>query len=406
MIDFASIRTSCEKASTISKALIDDYLIYYVAHKDNLDRDFETRIAAYRHITSEIQKSWVNLLKAQYMAHRLFRENGLAKKYIKHRDLQHLKPEEIDFLDFQINNPWRFSFSIITANPEVNFFQMKDVFTGDSFLLYSPGISSLVKEQGAILWFNLIAFNGSCWQTFGPIGAYNGFDSDDIFFYATELHPHLEVEEDIVKDIEQNPIPYSMLIIGAALPLVFHKKNQLALHQSEHSLDSFSTDGLSAFFTIEYNKSVYRLTMKKWGEYPHYSVAYYDEKKRLLVLTSMTERGFDELVKKLNALGYSLPGESDVRVTLTMISTAGKILKRKIRLNQYESHFEIKRSPQNQEGLAKLNVFMALALQEINTGQEPDVDMLAKKAGVDSETAREFLSIALKKVGQVRGAGM
>lgn len=44
---------------------------------------------------------------------------------------------------------------------------MVDVFTSEEYLLYSPGMSPTRSEMSTILWFNLLSFNGQCWQSHG-----------------------------------------------------------------------------------------------------------------------------------------------------------------------------------------------------------------------------------------------
>ena len=116
---------------------------------------------------------------------------------------------------------------MIRDNPAENFYTMHDVFTGESFLLYSKGVTQILKEKPVILWLNLVGFNGQCWQSFGPIYAYQSFDPDDIFFFATELNTAIESEEDLLKDVERNPVPNMMLFIHLQLPLTAHKKDDL-----------------------------------------------------------------------------------------------------------------------------------------------------------------------------------
>jgi hypothetical protein len=52
--------------------------------------------------------------------------------------------------------------------------------------------------------------------------------------------------------------------------------------------------------------------------------------------------------------------------------------------------------------MAKLNKFMALALPYVNSDKEPDVDALAREAGIDPETARGLLLSAMKKIKEMR----
>lgn len=105
----------------------------------------------------------------------------------------------------------------------------------------------------------------------------------------------------------------------------------------------------------------------------------------------MTDRGFRILVDRLNKLGYDLDPDPDIRVTMAMSVTANKILKREIRLNEYEHLFKKEEPAEATEEIEKINVFLSLALPEINAGRQPDFKSLARKAGIDEETANSVL---------------
>lgn len=379
--------------------MVDDFLIYYAADRGNLERKMEKQFSAYRHITRKFPDSWVNSLKAQYLAHRLFKKEGLVKKFINHSALNHLSSSEKNYLRHQIKQPWRFSFSEITGYPAEHFYEMEDTFTGHTFLLYSPGTSDLLVQQPAQLWFNLIAFNGSCWQTYGPIGAYRSFEPEDIHFFASELHPRCRVEEDkIPAHLENNPVPYMMLLSGGAHPLSFHKEDQIVQILAEHSVDSFQPSDLGIHFIIEYAQDVYRLSPHEWGEFPHYAAIYYNEEDETLTLTAMTDRGFEVLVDCLNDYGYDITGDPDYRVNPSMLSTAGEILKKDFHLNEYEALFSKEPSDESDEELDKINRFLALLVPEINTGRNPDIETLARKAGIDVETARNIVQQLMNRL--------
>ena len=371
--------------------MIDEFLIYYAAGRNNLEPKMNQRFAAYSHVTRKLEKEWVNMLKAQYIAHEIFKKDGLIEKYLNHAASQRFSREEISYLKKQSIQPWRFSFSVITNEPADDFFIMEDVYSGEQYTLFSPGITKLVRDQSALLWFNLIGFNGACWQSYGPIGAYTSFEPDDIFFFATELRPEIEDEAGIQEDVENNPVPYMMLLSGASYPVTFHKNDQFVQVMSEYGLDAISTRDLGKSFKTEYNEGVYRFTLKGWGDHPHFANAYYDERERAIVLTAMTDRGFRALVAGLNEYGYNFSDEPFIRVNPSMVITAKDILKKKITLNEYDELFKQEPSEQVQGELDKLNAFMAMILPDINAGREPDIESLAKKAGVDVETARELI---------------
>ena len=402
MIDFEEIKKICERNSGIIANVIDEFILHYAAAKDNLAREFDQRVASYKHITHQLDVSWVNRLKSQYIVHRVFKTDGLLRKYLNHVEIKRRPSDEQEFLKEQLTRPWRFSFSRIIENPAPDFYRMKDVFSGESFLLYSRSTTQILQELTPLLWFNLIAFNGACWQSFGPVSSYQSFDEDDIFFFATEVNVNVENDETLRQDVERNPVPYMLLLTGSRLPVTFNKKDELLILSSDYDLESLDTERLKANFKVEYNSGVYRLSLKRWDAMPHFAVAYYDEGEAILMLTSMTDRGFDALTEKLYDHGVRLPDEAHIRVHPTMLATAELILNRKLELNPYEKLFNIKQSPQVTQEIEKLNVFLQLVLPAINAGKNPDVEALAKQAGVDVALAEQLVANAMQKVKGMR----
>src|SRR5258706_11984534 len=147
MTDFIEIKKICDRASGISTTVIDDFLLHYAAGKDNLAREFDLKIASYKHITQQADISWVRLMKSQYIIHKIFKADGLLRKYLNHEEIKRRPTRELEFLKEQLATPWRFCFSGIEGSPAPDFYQMVDVFSGDSFLLYSKSTTQTLKEQ-------------------------------------------------------------------------------------------------------------------------------------------------------------------------------------------------------------------------------------------------------------------
>lgn len=389
MNDFNEIKNHCEKVSQITAVLIDDFLLHYAAAKDNLSREFDLRIAGFKHVTQG-ETRWVNMIKSQYIIHKVFKKGGLLRKYLNHAEIKRRPTVEQDFLKQQHLVPWRFSFSVISGAPAPDFYQMEDVFSGDSFLLYSKSVTQTLKEQSAMLWFNLIAFNGSCWQTFGPLNAYQSFDADDIFFFATELNQRIDSEESLLNDVEKNPVPYMMLLNGAKMPVTVNKKDELLIMFSEHEVESIDVQKLKDEFKVEYNSNVFRITVPKFEEPPHLAAAYFDESENRLVISSMTERGFDALVEKLKQFDFDISTEPQIRIHPSMYATAEKILKKRITLHPFENLFSPESTPEQRKEMEKLNKFLQSVLPAINNGTNLDIEALAREADMDAAFAKKL----------------
>jgi hypothetical protein len=392
MSDFKKIKHICEGNSKISSKVVDEFLIYYAAERNNLEQEMNKRFAAYKHIISKFPDELTNRLKAQYIAHKIFKQDGLIKSYLNHSALKNLPDKDRNYLVSQAEHSWRFSFSIIKNNPAENFYMMEDVYSNEEYLLYSPGITKTLEYQSALLWSNLIANNGYCYQSFGPIGAYKSFEPGDIFFFATELNAGISEPEELLTNLEYDPLPYMMLVTGANIPLIYNKEDQIVNVMAEYDLDTINTNDLTKSFKSEYNEGVYRLSLNNWSDPPHFSQAYFDENQKIILLTSMTDRGFRALSEGLNKYGFDFSIDPFLRVNLSMLTTAADILKRKIRLNEYEDLFSKETSQPVKGNLDKLNALLKLLLPDINAGREPDIESLAAKAGVDIETARDLIA--------------
>jgi hypothetical protein len=398
--DYDSIRLICEESSAISSKVIDEFLIYYAAARNKTDKEFDKRLAAFKHIAKELEDSWIGYFKSQYIAHRISRKDGYIGKYLNHSEIKKLGAEELEFLHFQHDHSWRFSYSVINSNPAENFFEMTDIFRGNTFLLYSPGVTRMLDERPYKLWFNLIGYNGSCWQSFGTILGFQSFEPDDIFFFATELNPDIEDDDDLISNIEENPVPYMMLINGSQYPGVQSGGDEIIQVWGTYDSPPFDIMPLEKDFEIQEEDGIYEFSLKEPHPEPHFATAYYNEYENEISLHAMTYKGFERLIKKLSQDGINLPEEPDLMVSPGMISLAGRILRKKVALNPYEELF--KKEPENNEQLDGLNKLLQLALPYVNSGQNPDVKKLANEAGVDEEAAREMLDAVIKRIHHLR----
>lgn len=402
MTDYTQWLDRCKSVNQDSSTLIDGFLVNYAAQKDKLDREFDTRLSRYKDIITEMPPSWKGLVKSQYIAHRIFREHGLIHKYLNHAAIKTLTGKEQEYLRDVAKYPWRFSFSEITANPAPDFYEMRDAFTGEVYQLYSPAITRTLSENPVLLWFNLIAYNGCCYQTFGPVIAFRGFSADDIFFYATELNPAIESGSDLLDHIDENPVRYMILAIGSNFPLIIQQEHEMVQVASEIDIVKLNTPALRADFKIEYAESVFKLTHEEWSEPPHFAEVYFAEESGELLLFALSDQGYEKVAAILNANGIDIPAEPDIRLHVSMAHVIEKVLRKEVNINPYGHLFESQKSPESEAEISRLNQLLALALPYFNSGQEPDLVALAKQVGVDPEQAKELLEHARGSINKLR----
>ena len=403
--DYIELRKLCEKSSRIAERVVDDFLLGFAARHHGLEKKMNQAFSKYKHLSSKFEKETINLFKSQFLIHQVFREGGLIAKFLKNPALDRFLGEERSYLQLQAQVPWWFSFAEITGEPEKDFFIMRDVFSGKNYLLYSPGISGLMASSGARLWFNLIGFNGSCWQSYGPIGAFQSFGREDIYFFSSEKNPDVEDESEVQVDIENDPVPYMMLFSGAAYPRTFHKEDEMMFLMAEYDLETLDSASLRKDFKSEFDNGVYRFTHNKFGEHPHFAQVFFDEDEKILLFSSMTEIGFIKLIEDFNTYGYSFPSIPFLRVRPQMLLTTKDILKKKIVLNEYESLFHEKTDPADTKAVEDLNAFISIVLPEINAGRTPDIERAVQKTGVHIETALDMVDMIMGKRNGIQETG-
>lgn len=395
MSDYEAIVRKIEGQKADRAEGLDDFLIHWVADRENLNREIDKQFKKFRHAWKQLPEEWVNRLKAQYIAHRIFREGGLIGRYLKHSEFSMITERQQGIIRDLARYPWRFSYGIVQERPAESFFTMADAFTREEYLLYSPGMAQTERERSVRMWFNLIAFNGDCWETYGPLIGFSAFNSNDILFYASELNhgEWFETPEAVMADVERNPVPYMALIVASDLPVAINEGRPMVRVFSEFDQEPFNTQALRQDFKVEYDTGVYRFSFPE-GEDPVSSMAtvYYDEKEELLIPNAMTDEDYGELIDTLARHGFDLPRVPDFRVNMAMLVKAAEILKRSSPLEKYEKMFQA--APPDEEAeqdRERMNDFIQQVLPAINEGREPDIEAAIEEAGLEKETAYDLV---------------
>jgi hypothetical protein len=346
MINYQGLKEICCNTE-ISHSIWDNFLIDYALSQDKIDTEFENRLNDFRHVCNELPATLINLFKSQYIIHRVLKQDGLIRRYILHPAIQNLDTIQLSYILRSGIFPWRYSFSKIISSPGHDFYEMEDIFTGESFLLYSPFISTTLAVHPVSTWFSLIVNKNFCWRTFGPVGFSRCFDARDIIFFATELNNLIESVEDLLNDIENNPVPYMLLMLSSNSPTIMHGGFETAHVTSFVKVIFSDMEEFRKDFKLEYTPGVYKITHNTWSAAPHFAEAFYDEEKELLVLYGLTDNGYQQMASKLNEFKLNLPIVPDVRIHQPLIPIINKLVNREVEINPYRSRFEIKPSVEN-----------------------------------------------------------
>lgn len=429
--NYLAIKAHCIAQSAISERVIDNLIIYHAAAKNGLDKKFDERVKKFRHVTRKWDPSVLRYMKAMYIAGCVFKEKGLIHRYLEKGHFDQLGEEAISFLANHSKTPWRYSFMVILDRPFPEFFEMVDIFTDETFLLYSPSIENILKEENVLLWFTLTGFNGQCRQSYGSIIPFKGFADNDIFFFASILNSEIENEADVANEINENPIPFLMLFQYSTSPLMISGEHILRHQYSSYEYSPFEFEDMMSDFRVSVFQNFLELKLLSHESLPHDARAIYDKRKELLVLHAMTEEGYSALSNAMIGHGFEVDMDPDVDVCFAMIFAVKELLNKDVDPNVLSmlldnareeglieeltdhppadySRFDVGVIDDQDESdsevpeadIDSINTFLSLIIPLINDNKPIPIEKLSAKAGLNSKTAIGLVELVKSKVGK------
>lgn len=402
MTDFLAIQKVCEASSYLLEKTFDEFLMYYAADVAGLEKYMNKRMKPYRKIIRQDLAQYEGLLKAQFIATMVFKEGGVLRKLLNHSRVKNLALDELSYLEFQLEHPWRYSFARIEEELGHDFYRMSDTITGATYLLYSPGITRTIHDDGRLvnLWMLLLTFNGKCYQTQGVIVGLASFTASDMLFLATELQPDISEVAQVYEIVDRNPFPFLMLMKYANIPPLKQGDDLANYHVADDAIASFSTEAFGEDAIVEWNEKVYRIWIPELSDSIHIVRVYYDELEGLLMRFSATRTGWEKTRQWLATHGISVKQEPDYMVTPIMAEALEKIMGYEAELDPYDILFQLPGSLEKADEMERMNKALHLIIPKINTGEPIDYEQISKEADVDIEVFKRLVAELKKKLGK------
>jgi hypothetical protein len=390
MIDYQIIKLKCAEDTELSIRALDKCLLHYHLDKAQNKLTLQFVLNSYWRQLVDLEPQLVDLLVAEFTAHQLFGQKHLIQEYLKDPEMLKLPEAEYQYLEWHAKHTWRFSFAVIQDNPEPGFFNMLDLLTNESYLLYSPGLQKICKTGVPRLCFNLISFNGLCWQTYGVVICSRAYTWDDIFFLSEWINPEIEDEEGIAQEVESNCFPFLLLVLGMNSPIVSSQGYEIIFCGATDYCQSINLDQMQFKFSISSKGCIVQMKPHEMSEFPHDTVAYFDPKKKEIIRNASTLEGYDFLTEALRESGIEVETGADYYVTPAMYTAAEKILDQKISLTSEHRRLFNKPLSKEDELTKRMNKFVQMILPNINSGEKPDIEGMAFAAGLDSDLGEEL----------------
>lgn len=394
---------TCSKTSALTRSVIDNTLRPLFILEKGLDRSLRSTLKdRYEHLYKHLPVNWAQIVIEIVAMSRLFGDQGEVKAYLKHPQVMRLTSRERDFLDIQIKHPWEIVLMRVLESLGHDIFTMEDLLSGESFLLYSPGVGKYEAEGRMSMYLTLRSFNGQCYQTYGPISYFKGLQPLDVLFFAHYLDPTTKNFTDLYAHMQRDPIPFMALLLGAEYPLTMHKSDVLMFCASEIEVADLDLSTFSQAFSIQEQAGVYELGLKRWQKHPHFAIIHYAPEDKKLVASALTKRGYDKLVETLAQLGCELPERPELYATSAGKVLTEEILDVEIEMSPYAGLFNSEVAPETQEELVKINRFLDLLIMAHNAGDDYDTKELAEETGIADETATSVAAHFLKLDAKIK----
>lgn len=403
MLSKRKLTYTCERDSEFTTRLIENLLIPLANNKEKLDGQFFQELQSrYGHLLEDLAPQWIHGLTEQYVAAKLFGPERLLKDYMKEPKIRSRSGREQTFLESKLFNPWRFAFMRTAEDWGDDFFEMHNVLTDETFLLYSPGVGKYEEEGRQSLYFSLLTCNGKCYQTYGPIIPFLGLQPFDLLFFGGQLDDTIVEYSKVEERLQKDPLPFMMLIVASGFPLSYHKDDLMTISLSKLYVDSLDLEHWRDAFKIEEKEGVYQLDLKRWWLHPHFAHCHYAPKDAKFVASAATDRGWEKLVQAVRRLGVELDFDPQVHTTFIGAIATERILGKSGAKSPYASLFVPETTPEEQGDLDKANHFLSLLIPYLNEGRECDLHELAEQAGMAYEDAQMIAEQVMEKLKEMR----
>ena len=370
-----------------------------------------------------------------------------------------LAPKERRLARVWRETPWRFAVYTIAEDLGDDLLEGAELEIGPSghadwspetFLLYSPATARPARE-GRRLFLALLWPNGECFQTYGPVIPFLGFEPEDFAFLARELAATPRTrgravqavrvdasasDLSLARSMMNDPIPYLALMRFSETPPVVNRESPVVYCNGWAELPGGDPPTIAAALRtsgelvagVARTDRVARILLGQ-GSPMHDPIVYYDGATARIHIAALTEAAYERARRALEPL-VALPDRPQRRCTLPMRLACEKILQGESevdRLAQVIEEFEEGLSergggesgtpteqaaaggppgePHLPEGplptLEQANAIIERLTDDHNEGREEDDETIAAALRVDPRTVAALRSEVTTMLGRM-----
>jgi hypothetical protein len=380
-----------QKSQSTSRLLAsgENAVLHWADDTTDLFSTFRAEMERYANVAGDLPAEWHMRTSSQYVAERVFGSGAVLLRCMHAISNSLEDPTRALFHSF-IDVPWRYSLFAVKEKVADTVFQIHDYGIGEAPLLQSASLESLHKK-GLALFLTLLFNNGLCYQTYGPLHSFRGFQPDDFVSLSRMIQPRAFTKGGVGAAIARNPIPFLLLSRWSETPPVTHggRPVEFCFHSTRST--RFDADSVAASLgaTLDRKGDVSRLSLPAQGNPFNFAHVYHDAHSGEVAVHT-TGMNYYEAIRRVLSPDIQLPQSPDWRATANMCAVISLMHHKEQPGERWAKLFDAMEEPGQESGLEALNAFAAEMTDCSNRGLPFDLEEAERRFGVPLDDAKEM----------------
>jgi hypothetical protein len=290
--------------------------------------------------------------------------------------------------------PWRFALFTGTEDLGDDLWKCFDYGTGRELLLYSPSVTTLMRE-GARLFLTLLFSHGACSQTCGPVHYFRGYSPVDFDYFASVVDSG-SGRSSFTETVARDPVPFLLLDRWTEIAPIAFGDTRVEVWFDEREADSMPALAAPEKFKVEERGPLTRFLLAVADEStpPFFAEAalYFDRRARRLAARAMSESRYRELLAAAGP-GVGLDEEPACRAGINMVMAVEQLFERPMPAAEYAKRFEPRRRGKEPVEVRRINALLQDISRRENAGLRVSIEELARLNEVPIDEARQALDL-------------
>jgi len=220
-INYDKLNSICDDFEGFIPFLEEEVTPYYLKKKKVVDSIMHELSYYPESEEPEILKRMFMVLN-QYIYAYVFSNPEEIKKVLKNPYFSKIDRFEKDKINYFVDNPCYYTIFDIKEIYDEDYYLIHDYIKNKDYLLKSDSIINLIRID-AVIFIQLVFFNGECLQTIGPYYYSKSFIPDDFFYLFSLLDDNYEKGNEITNVIINNFVYYKLFLIQDVPKMKFLK---------------------------------------------------------------------------------------------------------------------------------------------------------------------------------------